>query len=105
MIRPHGAFRSTFVLLLPCIAIANLHAQATPLREVIDAQMQKAWKQKKSAPAKPAADGEFLRRVYLDLAGSVPTYEETVAFLTSKDPATQRTLLAHPYPREVYSMT
>ena len=38
-------------------------------------------------PASPAADdGEFLRRVTLDIAGRVPTYDETSAFLESRDP-------------------
>ena len=89
MIRPH---RAPLVLLLSCIA-SNLHAQAPPLRDVIDAQIQKAWARKKIVPAKPSQDGEFLRRVYLDLAGSVPTYDETVAFLASNDPAKRDKLL------------
>jgi Protein of unknown function (DUF1549)/Protein of unknown function (DUF1553) len=93
MIRPHGAFRSALLVLLPCIAAENLHAQTPLLREVIDSRIQKAWKQKKITSAKPATDGEFLRRIYLDLAGSVPTYEETTAFLTSKDPAKRDKLI------------
>lgn len=37
-------------------------------------------------PAPPADDAEFLRRVFLDLSGRVPAYDETVAFLDDPDP-------------------
>jgi hypothetical protein len=38
-------------------------------------------------PASPLADdAEFLRRASLDITGRIPTYEQTVAFLDSKDP-------------------
>ena len=59
---------------------------AEPLRTVIDSEVKAAWEREKVAPAKPATDAEFLRRVSLDLIGVVPTYEETVAFLDSKEP-------------------
>lgn len=55
------------------------------LREVIDSQIQAAWVKEKITPARPASDAEFLRRVYLDLVGSIPTYEETVQFLNDPD--------------------
>jgi hypothetical protein len=55
-----------------------------PLREVIDAEVAAAWQKQNVTPAKPASDAEFLRRVYLDLAGSVPTWEEAAAFLDDK---------------------
>ena len=61
-------------------------AQERPLREVIDAEVRAVWTREKVALAKPSSDAEFLRRIYLDLIGTVPTYEETVAFLDSKAP-------------------
>lgn len=54
---------------------------AEPLREAIDAHIQAAWQREKIEPAPPASDATFLRRVYLDLCGSLPTYDETKAFL------------------------
>jgi len=33
-----------------------------------------------------AGDAEFLRRVYLDITGRIPSYDATVAFLASQDP-------------------
>ena len=35
--------------------------------------------------AQVSSDAEFLRRIYLDLNGIIPTYEETVAFLDDRD--------------------
>jgi hypothetical protein len=57
-----------------------------PLRAQVDAEIEAAWKKEKVTPAQRATDAEFLRRVSLDLVGVVPRYEETVAFLDSKDP-------------------
>lgn len=45
-------------------------------------------------PASPlASDAEFLRRLYLDLTGKIPTYDRAVAFLDSKDPARRTKLI------------
>jgi hypothetical protein len=53
----------------------------TPLRQVIDAEVKAVWEREKITPAGRADDGTFLRRLYLDLVGTVPTYEETRQFL------------------------
>jgi hypothetical protein len=63
----------------------SLFAQAKPLRDVIDTEIAAAWMREKITPAKPASDAEFLRRVHLDLVGTIPTYEETTAFLESHE--------------------
>ena len=74
--------------LLPSIAALTMlllappaRAEEKPLRQVIDAAIKDAWQKQNVTPAKRSSDSEFLRRVYLDLAGSIPTYEETVSFL------------------------
>lgn len=58
------------------------------LRDVIDANIEAAWRANDVTPAAPATDAEFLRRVYLDLWGIIPTYQETVAFL--EDPTSDK---------------
>ena len=86
MSHPRLPFRPLLLVLLFAAPVGlRLHAQAKPLREVIDAAVRDTWEKEKITPAKPASDAEFLRRIYLDLVGVVPTYEETVAFLDSKD--------------------
>src|SRR5206468_2351389 len=72
------------IVTLTCLPFA-IHAQNRPLREVVDAEVEAAWKREKVKAAAPAADAEFLRRVSLDLTGVVPSFEEAAAFLDSKD--------------------
>src|SRR5262249_50071764 len=43
------------------------------------------WKQQKLTPAGPADDATFLRRVYLDLVGTIPSAAEASRFLNDSD--------------------
>ena len=54
-------------------------------RSLLTARFSFAWKRKKS-PAPLADDAEFLRRVYLDLHGVVPTLQQAREFLGSRQP-------------------
>jgi hypothetical protein len=63
-------------------------ADDRPLRETIDAEVSTAWDKQQLKPAAASNDAEFLRRIYLDLVGVIPTYDETVAFLA--DSATDK---------------
>jgi Protein of unknown function (DUF1549)/Protein of unknown function (DUF1553) len=58
------------------------------LRETINAEVKAALEREQIKLPARADDATFLRRVYLDLTGAVPTYDETVAFL--KDEATDK---------------
>ena len=79
------------------VCLPTLITASEPLHRVIDRYIGDAA----GGPVAPqASDAEFLRRVTLDLAGRVPTVEETRAFLGNKG-ATKRTevvesLLASP---------
>jgi hypothetical protein len=81
-----------FASLLILFILADLGSAAEPLHVRIDRLIL--------APANPADDAEFLRRVTLDLAGTIPTAEETKRFLadTSPDKRSKRIddLLARP---------
>ncbi|MEX0586973.1 MAG: DUF1549 domain-containing protein, partial [Pirellulales bacterium] len=87
-------------LALTWASSSNCPAEERPLRETIDAQVQAAWQREGITPAPIASDAEFLRRVWLDLTGVIPTYEDTVAFLADasadKRAALIDTLLADP---------
>ena len=49
---------------------------------LINAAIQKGWSDHNLGPSKQATDGEWCRRVYLDLIGRVPTVEELTAYLS-----------------------
>lgn len=53
---------------------------AAAIDKLVLAGLQKAGQQ----PNALASDEQFVRRVYLDLAGRIPTREETIAFLNDK---------------------
>ncbi|MCB1063514.1 MAG: DUF1549 domain-containing protein [Verrucomicrobiae bacterium] len=59
----------------------------------IDAILAKAWKEAGLKPNAPASDEVFLRRVYLDVIGRVPTLEEATHFLNSDDPKRRARLI------------
>src|SRR5258708_4528237 len=75
------------------VAAPHAAAQEAALRDRIDAQVQAAWTRAKVAPVAPADDATFLRRVYLDLIGTIPTFEEAQAFLQSKSPERRAQLI------------
>src|SRR5262245_35949857 len=79
------------LLVSPLVSAAG---KSSSLRDAIDAEIKSAWQQKNIAPATASTDPEFLRRVSLDLVGVVPAYEETLAFLESRDPAKRDKLIA-----------
>lgn len=64
-----------------------------PLRVVIDEEVAAAWSKRGMKAPPTASDQTFLRRVYLDLVGTIPTYEQAEAFLQSKDKAKRAKLI------------
>lgn len=58
----------------------------------IDRSIEDGLARSKSRPNKPSTDEEFLRRLYLDIIGRIPTYEEAKEFLDHEAP-NKRSLL------------
>ncbi len=65
---------------------AGQKLDATALARIIDQEIQHKLDAEKVKASPLASDAEFLRRVYLDVVGVVPTPEKVKAFLESKDP-------------------
>jgi hypothetical protein len=63
------------------------------LSQRIDHHIAAGWKQNGVKPAVPADDAEFLRRVYLDLVGRIPSVTEARKFLDDKSADKRRRLV------------
>ena len=64
-----------------------------PAVEFINAQVAAGWADIKLQPAPAATDGEWCRRVHLDVIGRVPTVAELDAFLADPSPHKQARLV------------
>jgi hypothetical protein len=60
---------------------ADHYRGADELAARVDRLMDAAWKKANITPARAAADAEWLRRVYLDLTGRIPSVTEARSFL------------------------
>ncbi|HSQ58443.1 MAG TPA: DUF1549 domain-containing protein [Gemmata sp.] len=69
---------------LPYAKIANY--PAFPSTNFIDEKLLAKWKDLGLTPSPLCDDAEFLRRLYLDAIGTLPTPDEVRAFLADRDP-------------------
>lgn len=81
------------LLVIVVFGLAGSLARAEDLRQIIDRQIQAGWEKEKIKPAGRADDATFLRRVTLDLVGTVPTYQEIEQFLADNDPQKRQKLV------------
>ena len=83
-------------LLLALAATAAVQAakpETSQAAKEIDALLEKDWAATQLKGNAPASDEVFLRRVYLDVVGRIPTHRETEEFLGSKDAAKRARLI------------
>ncbi len=67
--------------------------EAEALAARLDQLLAARWDAAKLKPAAAADDAEFMRRIYLDLAGTIPPVSEVRAFLADKAPDKRRRLI------------
>jgi len=93
-----------FFFVLAIFVTAHLHADVsiTKAAAEIDAILAKHWKAQGVAPNAAASDEVFVRRVYLDLAGRIPTTQEARAFLESNAKDKRASLITELLGRESY---
>jgi len=104
-VRVEGALRSvrmTVIGLAVCVVTSFAGAQSdTPTKpseskgsaadhgipqvKRINEEIRKVWEDNKLRPSAQATDGEWCRRVYLDVLGRIPSVTELREFLTSKE--------------------
>jgi hypothetical protein len=78
---------------------AGDQSPSTKLDELVLAKLKELG----LTPAAPSSDGVFLRRVYLDVIGTLPTAEEARQFLLDKSPNKRRVLIDRLMERDEYA--
>jgi hypothetical protein len=68
----------------PASGPPDLDRDVLALAAKIDRHIARRWEEEKVQPAAAADDAEFVRRVYLDLAGRIPSVRETRDFLDDR---------------------
>ena len=81
------------LLIAALLSAASLHAASLPEAQKIDAILQKEWQKNNLKPNAPAPDDVLVRRLYIDIAGRIPTVEEAQEFVRSNDPAKRTKLI------------
>ena len=56
-----------------------------PQVERINQEIRQVWTDNQMAPSAPATDGEWCRRVYLDILGRIPSVQEMREFVANKE--------------------
>src|SRR6266478_4382324 len=79
--------------LLSVLAVAVPAVAQTSLHQRIDQAIVAGKPDFEKQAAPPASDAEFLRRLTLDLTGTIPTAEEARAFLNDPSPSKRQVLI------------
>ncbi len=66
-------------------ALADSPEPDIPQVKLINKAIEQQWKDNALTPSPEEEDGKWARRVYLDLIGRIPTLDELLAFMRSKD--------------------
>lgn len=84
-------------VMLPAVAAVAARAEAPgpdrPVAEAIDSLVDAKLAKAGVTPAPPADDATIARRLWLDLAGRIPTAGEAREYVASSDPQKQRLLI------------
>ncbi|MFN0076028.1 MAG: DUF1549 domain-containing protein [Prosthecobacter sp.] len=82
-------------LLFACLTLttASLSAAMLPESQKIDQLLAQGWGKAGVKPNAPASDDVLVRRLYLDIAGRIPTIEEATAYKESNDPQKRAKLI------------
>jgi hypothetical protein len=86
LMKSHPIFSALGILLVFVAAPSWARAASLPEAQKIDEILGRHWQKQGVTPNEAAPDEVFLRRIYVDVVGRIPTVEEAEAFLRSQVP-------------------
>lgn len=98
---PKWSQNATFAMILLGAAAAGIADEGASERdpaemsvvEFVDAQIRQGYEDNEIEPSALATDEEWVRRVYLDIVGRIPSLEEVKAFLADESPRKRSVLI------------
>jgi len=84
---------SSHVKLPEQVSSTGYSGEDAELISFINSQVRQGWSDNFLRPAEPADDAEWVRRVYLDIAGHIPDLDTVQKFLADKDKAKRARLI------------
>ncbi|MCH2376430.1 MAG: DUF1549 and DUF1553 domain-containing protein, partial [Planctomycetes bacterium] len=91
-----------FQALIPRAGTIEEYPEVTE-NNFVDGLVYAKLKKLNLTPSEAATDGDFLRRVYLDVIGTLPTAEEARAFLADERPSRRQRVVEELFQRPEYS--
>jgi hypothetical protein len=77
----------SLICIVVALAVGSVGRAETPaVTATLDRQLREEWQKKGITPAPRVEDAQFLRRVYVDITGTLPPPERVSAFLEDRDP-------------------
>ena len=86
-----------------CEIVRPFESEAEAPRRALDELVLKALEEKGIKPAPLCSDAVFIRRVYLDVIGTLPTAAEVSKFLADKDPKKRAKLIDALFERDEFA--
>jgi hypothetical protein len=80
-----GLVASALMSFIPGSSALGQSYATLPQVAKINEEIRQVWSEYEITPSRHADDGEWCRRVYLDILGRIPSVEELNAFVSSKD--------------------
>ena len=87
------AFVAVFTAITPTFGQESRLLSPQETAAEIDRLFAESWQKQSVEPAPAASDEEFVRRLYLDLAGRIPAAAETREFLENASPQKREALV------------
>ena len=103
MLKTSLSFLFLLLAVSPTLLVAGGTAEPAPRPTALDALVRVNWAHLRLRAANVCSDAVFLRRVYLDVIGTLPTAEEARAFIQDANPRKRQLLIDAVLEREEFA--